>query len=177
MELMTDSRDDLLAYPDGGPSFDVVRKGYDREQVHETLAGLDADLRVALADRDAAVARSADLARQLQALHGEVEQLRRRAASAGAPTFENMGERISNMLRLAEEEAAEIRRAAEQQAAQRQAAGAARAQGGGRPGRRRCGSGWRVRSGGSASGPPPAGRRPSGWWARPVSTPNRWPSR
>ncbi|MCW2700740.1 MAG: uncharacterized protein JWQ45_2275, partial [Blastococcus sp.] len=50
---MTDPRDDLLAYRDGGPTFDVVRKGYDREQVAETLAGLDADLRVALADRDA----------------------------------------------------------------------------------------------------------------------------
>src|SRR6059058_4055941 len=104
---MSDPRDDVLAYHDG-PSFDVVRKGYDREQVHETLAGLDADLRVALADRDAAVARSADMARQLQALHGEAEQLRRRAASASAPTFENMGERISNMLQLAEDEAAEI---------------------------------------------------------------------
>ena len=93
---MSDPRDDL--FRDGGAPFDVVRKGYDRDQVHETLAGLDADLRVALADRDAAVARSADLARQLQALHGEVEQLRRRAASASQPTYENMSERIANML-------------------------------------------------------------------------------
>src|SRR5215217_4448013 len=96
MRTMTDPRDDLLAYRDGG-------------------------LRVALADRDAAVSRSADLARQLQALHGEVESLRRRAASASAPTFENMGERISNMLQLAEDEAAEIRRSAQEQAAAMQA--------------------------------------------------------
>src|SRR4051795_3653638 len=134
MEPMTDPRDDLLAYRDDGPTFDVVRKGYDREQVAEVLAGLDADLRVAVADRDAAVARSADLARQLQALHGEVESLRRRAASASAPTFENMGERISNMLQLPEEEAAEIRRSAQEQAAALQAqvagvAAALRAQG------------------------------------------------
>ena len=125
---MTDPRDDVLAYHDGGPTFDVVRKGYDREQVAETLAGLDADLRVALADRDAAVSRSADLARQLQALHGEVESLRRRAASASAPTFENMGERISNMLQLAEDEAAEIRRSAQEQAAALQASVAAEAE-------------------------------------------------
>src|SRR4051812_32398732 len=129
MRSMTDPRDDLLAYRDGGPTFDVVRRGYDREQVAETLAGLDADLRVALADRDAAVSRSADLARQLQALHGEVESLRRRAASASAPTFENMGERISNMRQLAEDEAAEIRRSAQEQAAalQSQVAGEAAA--------------------------------------------------
>src|SRR3954447_22750239 len=139
MRDMSDPWDDLLAYHDGGPTFDVVRKGYDRDQVAETLAGLDADLRVALADRDAAVSRSADLARQLQALHGEAEALRRRAASASAPTFENMGERISNMLQLAEDEAvttlprwaeaepAEIRRSAQEQAAGLQAAVAAEA--------------------------------------------------
>src|SRR3954454_5140584 len=120
MKPMTDPREELLAYRDGGPTFDVVRKGYDREQVAETLAGLDADLRGALADRGAAPSRSADLARQLQALHGEVEALRRRAASASAPTFENMGERISNMLRLAEDEAGEIRRVAQEQGAQLQ---------------------------------------------------------
>src|SRR3954466_14405584 len=91
MELMTDSRDDLLAYPDGGPTFDVVRKGYGRERVEETLAGLDADLRVALADRDAAVSRSADLARQLQALHGEVESLRRPRGRASAPAAGRAG--------------------------------------------------------------------------------------
>src|SRR4051812_4065598 len=128
MKPMSDPRDDLLAYRDSGPTFDVVRKGYDREQVAETLAGLDADLRVALADRDAAVSRSADLARQLQALHGEAEQLWRRAATASAPTFENMGERISNMLQLAEEEAAEIRRAGQEQAAALQSAVAAEAE-------------------------------------------------
>src|SRR3954468_19574259 len=128
MELMTDPRDDLLAYRDGGPTFDVVRKGYDREQVEETLAGLDADLRVALADRDAAVSRSADLARQLQALHGEVESLRRRAASASAPTFENMGERLSNMLQRPGDGPAEIRRSAHEQAAALQAQVAAEAE-------------------------------------------------
>src|SRR3954451_5501074 len=128
MRTMTDPRDDLLAYRDGGPTFDVERRGYDREQVAETLAGLDADLRVALAGRGAAVSRSADLARQLQALHGEVESLRRRAASASAPTFENMGERLSNMLQLGEGEAAEIRRSAHEQAAALQAQVAAEAQ-------------------------------------------------
>jgi len=35
MKRMTDPRDDLLAYRDGHPTFDVVRKGYDREQVAE----------------------------------------------------------------------------------------------------------------------------------------------
>src|SRR4051794_18262229 len=105
MAAMSDAHHDMLSLRGGGPSFDVVRKGYDRDQVAEALERLEADMHVALADRDAALARAADLAGQLSALHGEVEALRRRAATAGAPTFENMGERISNMLRLAEEEA------------------------------------------------------------------------
>lgn len=66
---MSDSRPDLLPMREAAPSFDVVLRGYDRGQVAETLERLDADLRVAIADRDAAVARAADLAGQLQALH------------------------------------------------------------------------------------------------------------
>lgn len=92
--------------------FEVVLRGYDRGQVRETIERLDADIRIALADRDAAVARSSDLASQLSAMHAELESLRRKVASSQAPTFETMGERIAHMLRLAEEESAEIRHAA-----------------------------------------------------------------
>ena len=108
---MSDPRD--LPMHEAQHSFDVVLRGYDRSQVADTIERLEADFRIALADRDAAVARSADLAGQLSALHGEVESLRRKAATAAAPTFENISERIQHMLQLAEEEAGEIRRAAE----------------------------------------------------------------
>jgi cell division septum initiation protein DivIVA len=111
---MTDSRRDMVR--ETQHSFDVTMRGYDRHQVAETIERLEADIRVALADRDAAMARSTDLAGQLSAMHGEIDQLRRKAASAGPTTFENMSERISHMLRLAEEEAAEIRQAATQEA-------------------------------------------------------------
>jgi 16S rRNA processing protein RimM len=37
-------------------SFDVVLRGYDRSQVAETIERLEADFRIALADRDAAAA-------------------------------------------------------------------------------------------------------------------------
>ncbi|SNR92362.1 hypothetical protein SAMN04488107_0669 [Geodermatophilus saharensis] len=113
---MTDPRRDLLPMREAQHSFDVVLRGYDRHQVAETIERLEADIRVALADRDAAVGRAGDLAGQLSAMHGEIEQLRRKAATSGPATFENMSERISHMLRLAEEEAADIRGAAEQEA-------------------------------------------------------------
>src|SRR3954452_24592502 len=113
---MSDPHRDMLPMHEAQHSFDVVLRGYDRHQVAETVERLEADFRIALADRDAAVARSSDLAGQVSALHGEVEALRRKAATAAAPTFENMSERIAHMLRLADEEATEIRRAAEQEA-------------------------------------------------------------
>jgi cell division septum initiation protein DivIVA len=94
-------------------SFDVVLRGYDRSQVAETIERLEADFRIAIADRDAAASRSTDLAGQLSALHAQLEAMRRKAATANAPTFENISERIQHMLQLAEEEAGEIRRAAE----------------------------------------------------------------
>ena len=110
---MTDPRHDPLPMHEAQHSFDVVLRGYDRSQVADTIERLEADFRIALADRDAAVARSSDMAGQLSALHGEIETLRRKAANASAPTFENISERIQHMLQLAEEEAGEIRRAAE----------------------------------------------------------------
>ena len=113
---MTDPRRDMLPMREAQHSFDVVLRGYDRHQVAETIERLEADIQVAMADRDAAMSRSADLAGQLSALHGEIDQLRRKAASSGPATFENISERIQHMLRLAEEEAGEIRRSAEQEA-------------------------------------------------------------
>ena len=104
---------DPLSMHESQHSFDVVLRGYDRHQVAETIERLEADFRIALADRDAANARSADMAGQLQGMHAEIEQLRRNAATASAPTFENISERIQHMLQLAEEEAGEIRRVAE----------------------------------------------------------------
>src|SRR5215203_1073851 len=113
---MSDPRHDPLQMHEAQHSFDVVLRGYDRSQVADTIERLEADFRIALADRDAAVARSSDMASQLAALHGEIESLRRKAATASAPTFENISERIQHMLQLAEEEAGEIRRAAELEA-------------------------------------------------------------
>src|SRR5215211_5647358 len=113
MTDMSDPRRELLPIHEAQHSFDVVLRGYDRSQVADTIERLEADFRIAITDRDAAVSRSADMAGQLTALHNEIESLRRKAATATAPTFENISERIQHMLQLAEEEAGEIRRAAE----------------------------------------------------------------
>lgn len=117
---MDSDHTELIPLSDPGGSFDIVRRGYDRAQVEEHVERLEAELRIAAADRDAAASRSADLASQLGATHAEVESLRAKLEQTGLPTFENMGERIAGMLRLAEAEADAIRaKAVEDTAAQR----------------------------------------------------------
>ncbi|MBA3340009.1 MAG: hypothetical protein H0T54_09770 [Geodermatophilaceae bacterium] len=107
-----DNPQDIFPHDGAAHSFDVVIRGYDRSQVHDVVDRLDGELRVALADQDASAARAADLAKTLADAQTELESLRHKAQSAAAPNFESMGARISHMLKLAEEEANDIRRIA-----------------------------------------------------------------
>src|SRR3954464_7203253 len=119
--------DDLLAPRVAGYHFATVRRGgYDPRQVDETIKVIEVDLRVAVAERNDATHRAREQAAQLQALQSDNEALRRSAVTAGTATI--MGERILDLLRLAEEEAAQIRRAAEEQAAALRQAVAAEAE-------------------------------------------------
>ncbi|MGH3865677.1 MAG: chromosome segregation protein [Pseudonocardiaceae bacterium] len=89
---------------------DIVRRGYDCAQVDYQLEQLRADLRIAVADRDAGVAQAAGLAQALEAAHGEIDDLRAQLKRLAAPptSVEGMSERVVRMLRMAQKEAAEI---------------------------------------------------------------------
>jgi cell division septum initiation protein DivIVA len=99
----------LLAFD--RPQFDAVMRGYDRRQVDEHIERLDAEFVAAATDRDAALARSADLAAQLANSYAETESLRRkvRSESATVITAGNVSDRIRTMLELAEEESVRLR--------------------------------------------------------------------
>ena len=116
-----DNPHDIYPHDGASRSFDVVIRGYDRSQVHDMVDRLDGELRVALADKVASAERAAELASHLASVQGEVESLRQKAQSAAAPNFESMGARISHMLKLAEEEANDIRRMATEDRSRRQA--------------------------------------------------------
>lgn len=105
--------------------FDVVMRGYDRNQVQDTVGRLEDDLRTVVAERDQAITRANDLHIQLEQASSDVSTLNSKLRNAQAPTFESMGERIASMLRLAEEEAGEIRRQAHADAEQTRAEAAA----------------------------------------------------
>lgn len=107
-----DNPQDLI--PLGAPpiGFDVVMRGYDRNQVQDAIGRLEDDLRTVVSERDRAISRANDLHLQLEQASSDVTTLNSKLRNAQAPTFESMGERIASMLRLAEEEASEIRRVA-----------------------------------------------------------------
>lgn len=107
-----DNPQDIFPHDGAAHSFDVVIRGYDRSQVHDVVDRLDGELRVAQADKDASAAKATELAKTLADAQTELESLRQKAQSAAAPNFESMGARISHMLKLAEEEANDIRRIA-----------------------------------------------------------------
>ena len=95
-------------------------RGYDRDQVIDFFRRFDAEMRVIAADRDAATANARELADNLELAREEIEELRREVNKLSVPptTVQGMSERVSSMLRLASDEASEIRARSEAEAAE-----------------------------------------------------------
>ncbi|WP_052344470.1 DivIVA domain-containing protein [Thermocrispum municipale] len=90
--------------------FDVVWRGFDREQVRHYVAAVEQELRMLTIDRDAALTRADSLADRLneaqaeiRALNEKVDRISREPLSPDALT-----ERLRRMVELAQEEAKEI---------------------------------------------------------------------
>jgi cell division septum initiation protein DivIVA len=109
---MTEHTDLLpLRGPDeGGPVFDLVRRGYDREQVDSHLAWLEERVHEAEQAREAAEAGASQASADADRARAELE--------SGRPSWDALGERISSILNLAEEEGMEIRAARSREADQ-----------------------------------------------------------
>ncbi|WP_235870585.1 coiled-coil domain-containing protein [Rhodococcus xishaensis] len=100
--------------------FSIARKGYDQTEVRRHFERLDAEIRLTATDRDAAATQARELANQLEDARDEIDKLRRDVDRLSVPptTAEGMSERISRMLRLASDEASEVRAKAEAEAAE-----------------------------------------------------------
>ena len=98
--------------------FDLVRRGFSPEQVTAHLERLEYDLRITTANRDATNQRLTELGAQLAAAQAETDTLRAQLdRSALEPvSMANLSDRMQRMIRLAEEEAGEIRARAEVEA-------------------------------------------------------------
>ncbi|MGQ0574372.1 MAG: hypothetical protein ACT4RN_09230 [Pseudonocardia sp.] len=120
-----------LVYEDVDSGFEVVRRGYDQRQVDGHLSRIDAEIRILIADRNAALEQATQLGRELDESRARAERLRAQVRTlVNSPTsVPGMSERMRSMLRLAEDEvndmltqatteSARRRREAEQEAAE-----------------------------------------------------------
>lgn len=101
-----------LSDPGALPSFDVARRGYHRGQVDEYLDRLEQSLAVAQAHQEAAQSDRNAAAQRVAVLEQELSEARRKLTESERPTYAGLGARVEQMLRLAEEEAEQIRQAA-----------------------------------------------------------------
>jgi colicin import membrane protein len=90
--------------------FDVVLRGYRRDQVKRFVRESEAETRLLTADRDAAVARAEELAQQLEEQRSDNDRLRERLDLVCRTPIDAdaLTERLKRMLELARDEAAEI---------------------------------------------------------------------
>lgn len=86
--------------------FDVVRRGYDPEQVTQRLQKIEVENTMLSADRDAAVERSNRFEQELETCRAEAQRLRSLLDTLRHPpeTVESMNHRMQVMLRLARHE-------------------------------------------------------------------------
>ena len=101
--------------------FLVGRRGYDPHQVDAHLRRVDAEIRILVADRDAAVDQAAQLGRELDEARLRADRLRTqvRTMAARPSDVQGMSERMRTMLRLAEDEVADMLRRADAEVARR----------------------------------------------------------
>jgi cell division septum initiation protein DivIVA len=114
---------DTAASEEYYPEFRTVRRGYDPDQVEQVLDDLYASLNDAVRDAEhqGAALRSAQrsqeqLKEDLADAERRIAELERHRAGGSAPSFENLGSRIGEILAAATAEAAEITRRAREDA-------------------------------------------------------------
>src|SRR5581483_9783541 len=105
---------DLFALSDGAasqPNFEIVFRGYHKEQVDKYVNMLEAENEALAAERENAYDHTQAMAAQVQQLQLEIAELRRRGNTRiEEVSFRHLGPRVEHILTLAEEQAEAIRK-------------------------------------------------------------------
>lgn len=95
--------------------FEVVLRGFNRQQVIDHIESLEGRIAMIAADRDAALRQAADLSRVLEHLRREAEESTARLQRLQRSSLGGVGVRIQHMMQLAEDEIGALRADAEQE--------------------------------------------------------------
>ncbi|GAA1377053.1 hypothetical protein [Catellatospora chokoriensis] len=109
-------RDDLAARPD----FEVTLRGYDKRQVEQYIARINAEVSSLSAERERALGQVRDLTERLKRQHtdlSELAELRQRPAQVERASFRHLGPMVDQILELAEKQAEAITTTTAQQMA------------------------------------------------------------
>src|SRR5436305_4170995 len=90
--------------------FEQVRRGYDPVQVNDRITKL-------IAERDSAHSRTGSLEKRIEELHLENQNVQAQLTDS-EPSYAGLGARVEKILRLAEEEAKDLRKEARRAAEQ-----------------------------------------------------------
>ena len=95
--------------------FDVTWRGYRRSQVQFYMQQSETEIRMLTEDRDSALSQVEDLSAELDQARGEIESLRQQLDDACRTPIEEdaLSDRLRRMVRLANDEAAEVRASAQ----------------------------------------------------------------
>ncbi|HKT03211.1 MAG TPA: Laminin subunit beta-1, partial [Rugosimonospora sp.] len=104
---------DLFALSDGAasqPNFEIVFRGYHKEQVDKYVSLLEAENEALAAERENAFDQTQAMAAQVHQLQLEIAEVRRRGNTRiEEVSFRHLGPRVEHILTLAEEQAEAIR--------------------------------------------------------------------
>lgn len=105
--------------------FEVVLRGFNRQQVLDHLESLEGRIAMIAADRDAALRQAADLSKVLEHLRREAATATERVERLQRSSLGGAGVRIERLLQLAEDEITALRISTEQETQDYQARGVA----------------------------------------------------
>lgn len=95
--------------------FEIVLRGFNRQQVLDHLESLEGRVAMIAADRDAALRQAADLSKVLEHLRGEAAAATERVERLQRSSLGGAGVRIERMLQMAEDEITALQARTEQE--------------------------------------------------------------
>ena len=108
MTTDADAKSHTFFDPSGGDRFEVTRRGYDRLAVDRHLRQLEKNSSRNKAESDRATERIRILEDQVSTLRKELADAKHQLREADRPSYSGLGERIEQLLRLAEEQSHEL---------------------------------------------------------------------